>query len=173
MTLLADLQRVIRDVPDFPRPGAVFRDVSPVLRQPALFTRTLDALADPWRGQKIDVVAALEARGFPFGAPMAERLGAALVLVRKASRLPGETVKQRYALEYGEGTMQLPADAIAPKQRVLIVDDLLATGGTAEAAGKLVEHLGGEVAGYQFVIELAALNGSKRLGPRVRALVHY
>lgn len=173
MTLVLELQRTIRDVPDFPKPGIVFKDITPVLMNSGLFGRTLDALADPWRGEKVDAVVAIESRGFLFGAGLAERLGSSLVLVRKAGKLPYRTIREAYALEYGEAVLELHTDALTSGQRVLIVDDLLATGGTADATAKLVGRQGAVVAGFQFVIELGFLDGGKRLGPTSRSLVRY
>ena len=173
MTLIDELRQTICDVPDFPKAGIVFKDITPVLMNAALFGRTLDALTEPWRGGKIDAVVAIESRGFLFGAGLAERLSAPLVLVRKKGKLPYTTISQSYALEYGEATLELHTDALQKGQRVLIVDDLLATGGTADAAAKLVGRQGAVVAGFQFVIELGFLDGGKRLGPTSRALVRY
>lgn len=173
MTLILELQRTIRDVPDFPKPGIVFKDITPVLMNSNLFGRTLDALAAPWKGQQVDAVVAIESRGFLFGAGLAERLGSSLVLVRKAGKLPYSTIREAYALEYGEAVLELHTDALKSGQRVLIVDDLLATGGTASATAKLVNRQGAEVAGFQFVIELGFLDGGKRLGPTSRSLVRY
>lgn len=173
MTLLLELQRTIRDVPDFPKPGILFKDITPVLMNAGLFARTLDALAEPWKGGQIDAIVAIESRGFLFGAGLAERLAAPLVLVRKKGKLPYTTISESYALEYGEATLELHTDALQKGHRVLIVDDLLATGGTADAAAKLVGRQGAVVAGYQFVIELGFLDGGKRLGPTSRALVRY
>src|SRR3990167_6525587 len=129
VTLVLELQRTIRDVPDFTKPGIVFKDITPVLMNSGLFGRTLDALAEPWRGEKVDAVVAIESRGFLFGAGLAERLGSSLVLVRKAGKLPYSTIREAYALEYGEAVLELHTDALQSGQRVLIVDDLLATGG--------------------------------------------
>lgn len=174
MTLERDLKQAIRDVPDFPRPGILFKDITPVLLDPKLFQRTLDALAEPWRQGEVDAVVAVESRGFLFGAGIAERLSVPLVLVRKAGKLPYTTIKESYALEYGTATLELHVDAVSKGQRALLVDDLLATGGTAAAAATLVRQQGGEVAGYQFVIELGFLEGRQRLGPAsTRALVRY
>lgn len=173
MTLRLELQRTIRDVPDFPKAGIVFKDITPVLMNSDLFGRTLDALAAPWKTQRVDAVVAIESRGFLFGAPLAERLDASLVLVRKAGKLPYTTIREGYALEYGEATLELHTDALREGQRVLIVDDLLATGGTADAASKLCGRQGAVVAGFQFVIELGFLEGAKRLGPTAQALVRY
>ena len=173
VSLLLELQRTIRDVPDFPRPGIMFKDITPVLMNAGLFGRTLDALAAPWKTEKIDAVVAIESRGFLFGAGLAERLGSSLVLVRKAGKLPYTTIREAYSLEYGEAVLELHTDALKTGQRVLIVDDLLATGGTAAATNRLVGRQGAVVAGYQFVIELGFLGGDKRLGPTSKALVRY
>jgi adenine phosphoribosyltransferase len=173
VTLALELQKTIRDVPDFPRPGIVFKDITPVLMNSALFGRTLDALAAPWKLEKVDAVVAIESRGFLFGAGLAERLSSSLVLVRKAGKLPYTTIREAYSLEYGEAVLELHTDALQAGHRVLIVDDLLATGGTADATAKLVARQGAVVAGYQFVIELGFLEGGKRLGPTSRALVKY
>lgn len=173
VSLTLELQRTIRDVPDFPRPGILFKDITPVLMNPGLFGRTLDALAAPWKTEKIDAVIAIESRGFLFGAGLAERLSSSLVLVRKAGKLPYSTIREAYALEYGEAVLELHTDALKPGQQVLIVDDLLATGGTADATAKLVGRQGAVVVGYQFVIELGFLDGGKRLGPTSKALVRY
>jgi adenine phosphoribosyltransferase len=173
VSLLQELQRTIRDVPDFPKPGIIFKDITPVLANSKLFGRTLDALAEPWKTEKVDAVVAIESRGFLFGAGLAERLGSGLVLVRKAGKLPYTTIREAYALEYGEAVLELHTDALSSGHRVLIVDDLLATGGTADATAKLVRRQGAVVAGYQFVIELGFLDGAKRLGPSSRALLKY
>jgi len=173
VTIVLELQRTIRDVPDFPKPGIMFKDITPVLMNAGLFARTLDALAEPWKGQKVDAIVAIESRGFLFGAGLAERLSTSLVLVRKKGKLPYKTISQSYALEYGEATLELHTDALKAGHRVLIVDDLLATGGTADATAKLVSRQGAEVLGFQFVIELGFLDGAKRLGPTSRALVRY
>lgn len=173
VTLLLELQRTIRDVPDFPKPGILFKDITPVLMNAGLFGRTLDALAAPWKGGQVDAIVAIESRGFLFGAGLAERLSTPLVLVRKKGKLPYSTISESYALEYGEATLELHTDALSKGHRVLIVDDLLATGGTADAAAKLVGRQGAVVVGFQFVIELGFLDGGKRLGPTSRALVRY
>lgn len=162
----------IRDVPDFPKKGIVFKDITPVLADPVAFKRVIDAFADHWRGEDFTKVVGIESRGFLFAAPLAIALGKGLVLVRKPGKLPYEKIEQSYGLEYGTDVVQAHVDSVAKGEKVLIVDDLLATGGTAEAAGKLVEKLGGAVAGYAFVIELGFLPGRKRLGAdRVHALI--
>ncbi len=167
-----DLARLIRDVPDFPSPGIIFRDVAPLLAEPAAFESVvagLAALADD-----VDAVVGIESRGFILGAPVALRTGAGFVPARKAGKLPGATVSVAFALEYGEAVLELQAGAIAPGQRVLIVDDVLATGGTAAATAQLVEQLGGEVVGLSFLLELTALDGAARLaGYRHGSLLSY
>ena len=155
---------VVRAVDDFPRPGIVFRDITPVLADGMLFREVVATLADAWSQQRVDVVVGIESRGFVLGAPIAYRLGAGFVPVRKAGRLPAAAISAAYALEYGEAVLEVHADAIAGGQRVLIVDDLLATGGTAAATIGLVEELGGVVAGVTFLIELTDLGGAASLG---------
>ncbi len=168
------LERHIRNVPDFPRPGILFRDVTPVLEQPALFKQVIDALARRHSAEGIQKVAAIESRGFIFGAPLAYALGTGVCLLRKPGKLPRKTARESYALEYGTDSLELHEDALAPGERVLIVDDLLATGGTAAAAGRLVERLGGKLAGYSFVVELAPLGGRAKLSPAaVHSLIAY
>jgi adenine phosphoribosyltransferase len=159
----------IRDVPDFPKQGIVFKDLTPVLHDPVLFRRLIDALAERWRGERIAKVVGIESRGFIFGAPLAYAIGAGFAIARKPGKLPYKTVRQVYALEYGEDAVELHADAITPGERVLVVDDLIATGGTAEAVGHLVRRLEGEIVGYAFVVELSFLKGVQRLG---NACVH-
>lgn len=169
-----ELRAKIRDVPDFPKKGILFKDITPVLGDPALFRKVIDALAEQWRGQRIGKVVGIESRGFIFAAPLAYALGAGLAVVRKPGKLPYQSIRETYDLEYGQDSLELHVDAVRPGERVLIVDDLLATGGTAEATGRLVTRQGGELAGYAFVIELGFLNGSKRLGAdKVHALVRY
>ncbi len=155
---------LIREVPDFPLPGIRFRDITPLLHDPAALRSANDALAEAARALRPTVVAGIEARGFIFGVPVAERLGLPFVPVRKPGKLPAEVETIAYALEYGEATLQLHREPSIAGERVLIVDDLLATGGTAEAAARLVTTLGGEVAGFAFLIELEALGGRGRLG---------
>ena len=172
LTLAADLQARLRDVPDFPRPGIVFKDITPVLADPRLFGRVVNAMAAPFRGEHITKVVGIEARGFILGTPIALALNAGFVPARKPGKLPHHTVLERYSLEYGTDGLEMHQDAIPKGERVLIVDDLLATGGTAEATAKLVTRLGGEVAGFSFLLTLGFLEGSKRLGPeRVRSLL--
>jgi adenine phosphoribosyltransferase len=160
-----DLSTVIRAVPDFPKPGILFRDITPVLNDPAAFRAALDGLAALVRDVPCDRLAALESRGFLFGAPLARQWGKGLVAMRKPGKLPADTISESYALEYGTATLEVHRDAIAPGERVLIVDDLLATGGTAAAAAALVRRLGGTVAGHLFLVELDGLGGRSRLAP--------
>jgi adenine phosphoribosyltransferase len=153
----------IRDIPDFPQPGIIFKDITPVLQTPELFTEVVDRLAEPWINRKIDAVVALDARGFIFGSAVAYKLRTGLILVRKSGKLPGETIGTKYDLEYGSNELEIHADALAPGDRVVVVDDLLATGGTALAAVNLVEKLGGRVLGLEFMIELQFLKGLEQL----------
>jgi adenine phosphoribosyltransferase len=158
-----DLSEYIRSIPDFPKPGILFRDITPLLAAPLAFAAAVERMAEPFRQKRIDAVAAAEARGFLFAAPMALELGAALVPVRKAGKLPYETISYSYDLEYGSDTLEIHADAIAPGARVLVVDDLLATGGTVGACCRLIEKAGGEVVGCAFLIELRPLGGAKAI----------
>jgi adenine phosphoribosyltransferase len=158
-----ELTDYIRSIPDFPKPGILFRDITPLLAAPAAFRQAVGELADHFRPDKIDVVAAAEARGFLFAAPLALELSAALVPIRKPGKLPYETLSLTYELEYGTDTLEIHADAVSPGERVLVLDDLLATGGTVEACCLLVEKAGGTVAGCGFVIELVGLGGAKRI----------
>lgn len=155
------LRAKIRAIPDFPQPGILFRDITPLLADPAAFRVAVEAMAAPHA--EVTTVVAVESRGFILGAPVAYRLGAGLVPVRKVGRLPARTLREEYALEYGVNTVEIHEDAIRPGQRVLIVDDLLATGGTVRAAANLVERLGATIVGCSFLIELAFLNGRERL----------
>ena len=158
-----NLKDVIRDVKDFPKPGVVFKDITPLLAWPGLFAYAVDRLADFTRQKESDVVLAVEARGYLFGAAVAYKLALPLVIVRKPGKLPHKTISHTYELEYGTDTLEIHEDAIRKGQRVMLLDDLLATGGTIEACAKLVEKLGGVVAGCAFVIELSFLKGRKRL----------
>jgi adenine phosphoribosyltransferase len=154
----------LRAVPDFPRTGILFRDISTVLGEPALFHEAVDAMGEAWRGQRIDMVAGIEARGFVLGGAVAYLLGAGFVPIRKQGRLPAAVESVAYALEYGDAVLEVHADALRRGQRVLIVDDLLATGGTACATIELVERLGATVSGLGFLVELGALGGAAALG---------
>ncbi len=165
---------LIRDIPDFPQPGIIFKDITPLLSHPDALREVVDALADEVANLAPDLVIGIESRGFLFGVPVAYKLGLGFSPVRKLGKLPYETIREDYALEYGVNTVEAHLDAVLPGQRVVIVDDLLATGGTALATARLVERLGGVVAGYCFVIELAFLNGRARLDDKpVVALMTY
>ena len=158
---VAALRRLVEDVPDFPQPGILFRDITPLLADATAFRTAVDAMAASYRG--VETVVAIESRGFILGAPIAYALGVGLVPVRKLGRLPRRTVRESYDLEYGANTVEIHRDAIRPGERVLIVDDLLATGGTITAAAKLVERLGGVVGGIVVLAELSDLGGRQRL----------
>lgn len=157
--LAEEIRNSIRDVPDFPKPGVLFRDITPLLSNPKLFRKTVDALAESVGDLKIDTIVAIEARGFVFGSALAYKLGCAFVPVRKAGKLPFGTIQEAYALEYGSATIEIHSDAISNGCNVLIHDDLLATGGTAMAAGRLIQGLGGHIAGFSFLINLSFLHG--------------
>jgi adenine phosphoribosyltransferase len=158
------LKAKIRHVPDFPKTGILFYDVTTLLRDPHGFKLALESIATPFEGRGVDIIVGVESRGFILGGAVADRLGAGFVPVRKLGKLPAATVQASYSLEYGSDCLEMHKDAVEPGQRVLIVDDLLATGGTASAAVNLVESLGGIVAGIAFLIELIALNGKAKLG---------
>ena len=169
-----NLKKLIREVPDFPKPGINFYDITTLLKQPEGLRLTVDALSAQFRDEKVDVVIGIEARGFIFAPALAYHLNAGFVPVRKPKKLPAETAKISYALEYGDDTLEIHRDAVTEGQRVIIADDLLATGGTAKAAVDLVESLGGVVAGLVFVVELEFLPGRKKLeGYDVRSLIKY
>ena len=169
-----DLKSLIRDVPDFPQPGILFRDITPLLANPAGFRFVFEALTEVAREAMPDCIVGVESRGFIFGAPLAHRLGLPFVPVRKPGKLPAARMSVEYSLEYGESRLDIHEDALASGDRALIVDDLLATGGTALAAAKLVELLGGLVAGFAFVIELQSLAGRERLKKyAVNSLITY
>lgn len=167
------IKEYIRDVPDFPKPGIVFKDITPILKNPDLFGKVVDEMAKGLKGKKIDVIAGVESRGFLFGTPLAERLKTAFVPIRKKGKLPYKTVEVSYALEYGNAVIQMHVDAIERGQRVVVVDDLLATGGTSAAACELIEKQGGKVVECAFVIELAFLEGRKKIKVPVSSLVKY
>lgn len=170
----AAIRARIRDIPDFPTPGILFKDITPVLGDAALLALAVEAMAAPWRGQRVTHVAAPESRGFLFGAPLAVTLGAGFVPVRKRGKLPWRTRQVAYALEYGEDVVEAHEDAVGPGARVLIVDDVLATGGTADAACRLVESLGATVVGVSMLMSLDFLAGRAKLaGRRIEALVRY
>lgn len=157
------LKAKIRHVPDFPKPGILFYDITTLFRDPAGFHAAVDAMATPFRDTAIDIVVGVESRGFILGAAVADRLSAGFAPVRKAGKLPSKTIRATYSLEYGTDSLEIHSDAVERGQRVLIVDDLLATGGTARATADLVRQLGGEVHAMAFLIELADLNGRSRL----------
>ena len=161
--LQTDIQSDIRDVPDFPEPGILFKEITPVLQNPQLCSRMLDYLAKQCEPLKIEAVATIESRGFMFGFPLALRLNVPFVPIRKKGKLPYSVISHDYQLEYGSATIEAHTDAIKPGTRVLIHDDLLATGGTAGAAAELIKKLGGEVAGFSFLVELGFLKGREKL----------
>jgi adenine phosphoribosyltransferase len=163
MIAAVELKKLIRDIPDFPQPGILFRDITPLIGDAQGLATIIDQLAEPWLG-KVDRVLGIESRGFIIGAPVAYRLGVGLTIARKPGKLPYRTVTEDYELEYGTASLHMHADSFEPSARVLIVDDLLATGGTALAAVRLAHKLGGEVVGCAFVVELKALGGRQRLG---------
>jgi adenine phosphoribosyltransferase len=164
--LLARLAAKLRVIPDFPSPGIAFQDVTPVLADADLLVETIEALAAPWRDSGVTHVAAIESRGFIFGAPVAVALGAGFIPIRKPGKLPFRTVGLDYALEYGSGRLEVHEDACPAGARVLVVDDVLATGGTARAACELIERVGGEVVGCGFVLKISALNGQIQVAKR-------
>jgi adenine phosphoribosyltransferase len=160
---VADLKSLIRTIPDYPKPGILFRDVTTLFGDAQGFKATIMRMAEPWRGEPVDAVAGIEARGFILGGAIADRLGTGFVPIRKKGKLPWKTIGQEYTLEYGIDAMEIHEDAIKPGARILIVDDLIATGGTAEAAAKLVRRSGGEIVGATFVIDLPDIGGRKRI----------
>jgi len=171
---MMDLKQHIRHVPDFPKPGILFYDITTLLRNAEGLRTTIETLASPYTANRIDVVVGIESRGFILGAAVAERLGAGFIPVRKPGKLPAKAVKETYDLEYGKDALEIHADAIERGQRVLIVDDVLATGGTASAAAQLVKRVGGELQGLAFLIELVALNGKSKLpGENVYSVLQY
>lgn len=170
----ADLRAKIREIPDFPRPGVNFKDITTLMKDAEAFHQVVEAMAGHYRGSQIDMVVGVESRGFLFGAPLAYALGTGFVLIRKPGKLPAPTVRVEYQLEYGTDALELHRDALKPGQRVLIVDDLLATGGTISAAIDLVRQLQAQVVGVAFLIELAFLHGREKLaGVPVFSLVKY
>jgi adenine phosphoribosyltransferase len=177
MNLEDKVKSIVRDVKDFPKPGILFKDITPLLTKPELVKEITVAIGEHFRGQKIDAIAAVEARGFIFGSILAQELQCAFIPMRKSGKLPYQTLKQEYDLEYGTASVEVHVDAIEPGWNVLIHDDLLATGGTAGAAANLVKKLGGEVAGFSFLINLSFLEGEKKLleqfGIKPQYLVSY
>ena len=169
-----ELRAKIREVPDFPKPGILFYDITTLLKDAGAYRDAIKLMLDPYRGEQIDIVIGMESRGFIFSAPMAIELGAGLVPVRKLGKLPAETLSVEYALEYGSNTLEIHRDAIQAGQKVLIVDDLLATGGTVQGTIELVERLKGEIVGLGFLVELEVLHGRDRLGGRrVTSVIRY
>lgn len=168
------IRKFVRDVPDFPKKGIVFKDITPILANPQAFRETISHLVERYRPLGVQTVVAIESRGFLFGAPLAHELGAGLVVARKPGKLPWKCIKADYQLEYGSNSLEMHVDSIAPGAKVLVVDDLLATGGTAVATGQLVERQGGKVLEYAFVVELSFLDGRARLGnDKVFSLIQY
>lgn len=169
-----ELKRHIRDIQDFPKRGILFRDITPLLQNGAVFRRAISRFADRYASKHLDAVVAVESRGLIFGAALADRLGAGLILVRKAGKLPHKTIKATYTLEYGEGTLEMHADSLSEGSRVVLIDDLLATGGTMGAVVKLLEHFRAQVVEVAFLVELTALGGRQQLGAHaVFSLIKY
>lgn len=177
MLLIDEIKSSIRDVPGYPKPGVIFRDITPLLANPGLTRLAVEAMATPYRELEVDAVAAIEARGFIFGAMLARELNCAFIPVRKVGKLPHQTRRARYDLEYGTAEIEIHNDAFAPGSRVLIHDDVLATGGTASAAGKLVRDGGGHIVGFSFLINLTFLKGediiSSEFGMKPDCLINY
>ena len=169
-----EVEKYIRNIPDFPEPGVIFRDITTVTQNPEGLKMAIDSMADKIRDLDVDVIVGPEARGFIFGMPIAYLLGKSFVLIRKKGKLPCETICESYDLEYGKAEIEIHTDSIKPGQKVVLVDDLIATGGTIEAAIRLIERLGGEVVDNLFLVELAGLKGRERLSDyRVDAVVTY
>jgi adenine phosphoribosyltransferase len=170
----ADLKKMIREVPDFPKPGINFYDISTLLQNGKALQAAVDQMAERFKGQPIDAIAGIEARGLVLAASMAYRMQLGLIMVRKFGKLPWKTESESYELEYGQAQLEIHRDAVSQGQRVLVVDDLLATGGTAAASGRLIERLGGSLVGYAFLVELGFLGGRDRLDDgAVFSLLHY
>ena len=171
---MSDLSRYIRDIPDFPKPGILFRDITTLLQNPTAFASAVDALAAPYRDRRIDAIAGIESRGFIFGAALAHLLKVGFIPIRKPGKLPAEKMKEEYQLEYGTDAVEVHRDAVKPGQQVLMVDDLLATGGTMSASCSLIERIGGAVVGVAFLIELTFLNGREKLkGRDIHTVIRY
>jgi adenine phosphoribosyltransferase len=168
------LEKHVRDVPDFPKPGILFKDISPLLQDAESLRIACRRMAVPFRNARIDMVVGIESRGFIFGAPVALELGTGFALARKLGKLPWDTRRESYQLEYGSAEIEMHSDAVRPGQRVLLVDDVIATGGTAAATARLIRMLGGEVVGASFLIELGFLDGRKALaGLAIEAVLHF
>jgi len=162
---MTDLKKFIRDIPDFPKEGIIFHDITPLLQNAAAFEAAIERMAEMLSGHGIDYLVGIESRGFIFASPLAIKLRTGLVIVRKPGKLPYVTINESYDLEYGSDSLEVHRDAIPHGSRVVLIDDLLATGGTAKAAGDLIRKLGGEIAGYCFLVELTELGGGKKLSP--------
>jgi len=172
--LVVDLKKTIREIPDFPKPGINFYDVSTLFRNAAAFRTAVDTMVERFRGEPVDAIAGIEARGFVLAAAMAYRMESGLILVRKKGKLPADTEAESYTLEYGTAEVEMHRDAVEKEQRILVVDDLLATGGTAAATGRLVRRLGGRLQGYAFMVELDFLSGREKLdSDNVFSLIRY
>lgn len=171
---MTDIKKFIRDIPDFPKKGIIFHDITPLLQNAAAFEAAIESMAEMLSGQGIDYLVGIESRGFIFASPLAIKLRTGLVIVRKPGKLPYVTINESYDLEYGSDSLEVHRDAIHHGSRVILIDDLLATGGTAKAAGDLISKLGGEIAGYCFLVELTELGGGKKLSPHpVWSVVKY
>ncbi len=169
-----EISQIIRDIPDFPKQGVIFKDITPLLRHPEAFKKVIDWMIEPHLNKGIDIIVGVESRGFMFASPAAYKLGAGVVPVRKPGKLPWKTLEASYQLEYGVDRLQIHQDAITPGQKVLILDDVLATGGTAEATSSLIKKLGGEIVEACFLIELSFLKGRDKLpGVPVRSLLQF
>lgn len=169
-----NLKELIREYPDFPKKGVLFRDISPILRDPEAFQYVIDAFYNEYKNAGIDLIAGIESRGFIFASALASKFKKGMIMIRKQGKLPGDTTTQSYDIEYGSATMEMQRDIIKEGERVLITDDLIATGGTAKAAAQLIETLGGIVAGFAFVIELSELNGTNGINSyKIYSLVRY
>ena len=161
---VARLTGLVRDVPDFPVPGVLFKDITPILSDPSAMSDAVSAMSEPWRRSEVDLVVGIEARGFILGAPVAQALGVGFIPVRKPGKLPGDILSESYGLEYGQDSVEIHSDALPAHSRVVIIDDVLATGGTAAATARLVKASGAELVGFGFLIDLVFLNGRSRLG---------
>ncbi len=169
-----NLQNIITEYQDFPKKGILFRDISPILKNPAALSHVVDEFAKKFHANDVDIFAGIESRGFPLACALSLRYNKGMIMIRKQGKLPGATIKRSYSIEYGKATMEMQKNAVNKNQRVLICDDLLATGGTAKAAAELIELVGGRVAGFAFIVELSDLNGVKKIEKyRCESLVKY
>ncbi len=169
-----NLQNIIAEYPDFPKKGILFRDISPILKNPSALAHVVDEFAKKYHTNDVDLFAGIESRGFPLACALSLRYNKGMIMIRKQGKLPGTTIKRSYSIEYGKATIEIQKNAISKDQKVLICDDLLATGGTARAAAELVERIGGHVAGFAFIVELTELNGMKKIEKyRCESLVKY